>query len=276
MNDDKPPEHRKQTFLHRIWQLLGNCVPDQNHILTTLQAAHKQGFLDGESLAMMEGILQFAGARAKDIMIPRVKMQVLAIDTPIKNVFASVIDLGHSRFPVVEGDSSEVVGVLLAKDLLAHTTGNNGKIVADLMRPASIIPESKRLNVLLKEFRTKRQHMAIVVDEYGMTAGLITIEDILEEIVGEIEDEYDSTQAKYITQHSNNKFTINALTPITKFNEYFAANLQDHEHETIGGFVVSQLLHMPSKGEKLVYNDFNFEIVHADDRRVYLLKLRLT
>jgi magnesium and cobalt transporter len=277
MNDDKPPSSQSQqkTLFDRIGQFLTGEPQDQEDLLEILKEAHEKQLLDAESLSMIQGILQFSEMRVRDVMVPRIQMNVVPKDAEIETIFPLILDLGHSRFPVIEDDRSKVVGVLLAKDLLTHSLENKRQIVADFMRPVSVVPESKRLNVLLKEFRTERDHMAIVVDEYGMTAGLVTIEDVLEEIVGDIEDEHDGKEEEYIQEHSDKKFTLNAITPIDEFNNYFSADLQDDEHETIGGFVVHQLKHMPKKGEQLEYGSFKFEVIHADDRRVYSLTLKL-
>lgn len=277
MSDDKPPSSRaqKKTLFNRISQFLSRKPKDQEDLLEILQQAHKKHLLDAESLAMIQGILQFSEMRVKDIMIPRVQMNVIPKDADIETIFPLILEPGHSRFPVIEDDRSKVVGILLAKDLLFHLSENKKQTVTDLMRQVSVVPESKRLNVLLKEFRADRNHMAIVVDEYGMTAGLVTIEDVLEEIVGEIEDEHDGQEEEYIQKHSAEKFTLKALMPITEFNEYFSSDLTDDEHETIGGLVVHQLGYMPKKGDKLEHNGFRFEVAHADDRRVYLLTLKL-
>ena len=277
MSDEKPPSSRPQqkTVFDRISHFLTGEPQDQQDLLDMLNEAHEKKLLDAESLSMIQGVLQFSTMRVRDVMVPRVQMNVISKDAELESIFPLVLEQGHSRFPVIEDDRSKVVGVLLAKDLLAYALGNKKQTVADLMRPVSAVPESKRLNILLKEFRTERNHMAIVIDEYGMTAGLVTIEDVLEEIVGEIEDEHDAQEKENIEKHNDKKFTLPALTPIDEFNEYFSADLHDDEHETIGGFLVHQLGHMPKKGEKLEYDRFRFEVVHADDRRVHLLKLRL-
>lgn len=278
MSDDKPPSRQSQhkSLINRIGCFIKGEPQDQEDLLAILKDAHDKHLLDTESLSMIQGVLQFSQMRVRDVMIPRIQMQVIPKDAELESIYPLILELGHSRFPVIEDDRSEVVGILLAKDLLAHNLENKTQTVANLMRPVSVVPESKRLNVLLKEFRTERNHMAIVVDEYGMTAGLVTIEDVLEEIVGEIEDEHDGQEEKYIQKHSDKKFTLKALTPMGEFNDYFSAELQDREHDTIGGFVAHQLGHMPKKGEKLDYGMFRFEVVYADDRRLYLLKLKIT
>ncbi|MFK5947971.1 MAG: transporter associated domain-containing protein [Methylococcales bacterium] len=277
MSDDKPPSRQPQQkgLIDRIGHFLSGEPQDQDDLLGILKDAQEKHLLDAEALSMIEGILQFSEMRVRDVMIPRIQMHVVSKGELLEAIFPLVLEYGHSRFPVIEDDRSKVVGVLLAKDLLSYTLNTKKLAVKDVMRPVSIVPESKRLNVLLKEFRTERNHMAIVVDEYGMTAGLVTIEDVLEQIVGEIEDEHDAKEEEYVQKSNGTKFTLKALMPIAEFNEYFSANLKDDEHDTIGGFIVHQLGHMPKKGEKLEYDKFRFEVLHADDRRVFLLKLKV-
>lgn len=279
MSDDKPPSSQPQqkSLIDRIGQFLSGEPQDQDDLLDILKDAEEKHLLDAEALSMMQSVLQFSEMRVRDIMIPRVQMNVFSKDAALETILPLIMELGHSRFPVIEDDRSKVVGVLLAKDLISYAFENKTLTVGDVMRPVSVVPESKRLNVLLREFRTERHHMAIVVDEYGMAAGLVTIEDVLEQIVGEIEDEHDADvqDEVYIEKHSDKKYTLQALTPIDEFNDYFSADLQDDEHETIGGFIVHQLGAMPKKGDKLEYNQFRFEVLHADDRRIYLIKLKL-
>ena len=197
-------------------------------------------------------------------------------DAELESIFPLVVEFAHSRFPVIEEDRSKVIGVLLAKDLLAHALTNKKLKVEAIMRPASVVPESKRLNVLLKEFRTERNHMAIVVDEYGNAAGLVTIEDILEQIVGKIEDEHDEDETReYIYPRNEREFIVNALTPIEDFNQYFSADFEDDECDTVGGLIVQRLEHFPKKGEKIEIDGFCFEVLRADNRRVHLLRLKL-
>jgi len=276
MKDDYPPSSQPQQkgLIDRIGQFLTGEPQDQDDLLEILKDAQEKHLLDAEALTMIQGILQFSKMRVRDIMIPRIQMHAIPKDVKLKKIFPLVLELGHSRFPVIEDDRSQVVGILLAKDLLAHALESNSIKVEDVMRPVSVVPESKRLNVLLNEFRTERNHMAIVVDEYGMTAGLVTIEDVLEQIVGEIEDEHDGQEEEYIQQSSDNRFSIKALMPIDEFNAYFSSKLSDNEHETLGGYVIHKLGYMPKKGDKLETGGFRFEVLHADDRRVYLLKVR--
>lgn len=280
MSDDKPPSSQPQQkgLIDRIGQFLTGEPQDQNDLMDILKEAQEKHLLDADALSMIEGVLLFSEMRARDIMVPRIQMNVIPKDAELETIFPLVVELGHSRFPVIEDDRSKIVGVLLAKDLLIHALENKKLLVSDIMRPVSIVPESKRLNVLLKEFRTDRDHMAIVVDEYGMSAGLITIEDVLEQIVGEIEDEHDAeapVEEDYIQKQSDKKYTLKAITTIDDFNEYFSSEIKDDEHETIGGFIIHQLGYMPKKGDKLEHEGFRFEVLHADNRRLNLLKLRL-
>lgn len=276
MNDDKPPSSQSQkSLIDRIGQMLSGEPQDQEDLLEILREAQKRHLLDTDALSMIEGVLQVSEMRVRDIMIPRVQMVVVPKDAELETIFPLVMEFGHSRFPVIEEDRSKVVGILLAKDLLAYTLQNRNKTVEEIMRPVSVVPESKRLNVLLKEFRTERHHMAIVVDEYGTAAGLVTIEDVLEQIVGEIEDEHDAEEEEYILQRNKREFTLKALTPIEEFNDYFKAELNDEEYDTIGGFIVHQLQHLPKKGEKVEFGRFRFEVLRADNRRIHLLKLKL-
>lgn len=277
MNDDTPPSSQTQhkSLIDRIGQMLSGEPQDQEDLLEILREAHQKRLLDSDALSMIEGVLQVSEMRVRDIMIPRIQMVVVPKDAELETIFPLVLEFGHSRFPVIEEDRSKVVGILMAKDLLLHALQDKSKKVEDIMRPASVVPESKRLNVLLKEFRTERNHMAIVVDEYGMAAGLVTIEDVLEQIVGEIEDEHDADEEEYILQRSKREFMLKALTPIEDFNEYFGADLDDEECDTIGGFIVQQLERLPKKGEKVDFGRFRFEVLRADNRRVYLLKLKL-
>jgi magnesium and cobalt transporter len=278
MTDDKPPssEPQQKSLIDRIGQFLTGEPQDQNDLLEILKDAEEKRLLDADALTMIEGVLRFSELQVRDVMIPRVQMNAVPIDAELETIFPLVLEHGHSRFPVIEDDRSKVVGMLLAKDLLTCFGENKKLTVRDLMRPVSVVPESKRLNVLLNEFRTDRDHMAIVVDEYGLSAGLVTIEDVLEQIVGEIEDEHDSQEEENIQQNSDNRFTLNALTPIDEFNEYFSVKIKDDEHETIGGFVIRQLGALPKKGDKLEYEQFRFEVLHADNRRIYLLKLKVS
>ena len=278
MSDDQPPSSNapRKRWIERISQLFSGEPHDLDDLLGVLREARKNKLLDTDALSMIEGVLQVSQMRVRDIMIPRVQMVVLPQEAELESIFPLVIEFCHSRYPVIDGDRSKVVGVLLAKDLLAHVLQNKTMTVKELMRPTCVVPESKRLNVLLQELRTNGNHMAIVVDEYGQAAGLVTIEDVLEEIVGEIEDEHDDHDDEgYVFQRNINEFVIKALMPIDEFDEHFSTQLATDEYDTIGGFLVNQLEHMPKKGESLVIDKLRFEVIRADNRRVHLLKLKI-
>lgn len=278
MSDGNPPSSQphQKSLLERISHFLTGEPQDQEDLLEILRESEEKHLLDSDSLAMIEGVMQVSELRVRDIMIPRSQMVVVPREAELETIFPLVIEFAHSRFPVIEEDRSKVVGVLLAKDLLPHALREKTIKVEDIMRPLSVVPESKRLNVLLKEFRTERNHMAIVVDEYGNAAGLVTIEDVLEQIVGKIEDEHDDDENKeYISQRSEREFIVSALTPISEFNEYFSADLENNDCDTLGGLVLQRLEHFPKKGEKVEIEDFGFEVLRADNRRVHLLRLRI-
>lgn len=278
MSEGQPPSRHspQKSWVNRITQLLTGEPQDLDDLLEILREARENHLLDMDALSMIEGALQVSQMRVRDIMIPRVQMVVVPKDAELDTLFPLVTEFGHSRYPVIEEDRSKVVGILLAKDLLAHALANKTQKVHEIMRPVSVVPESKRLNVLLKELRTKGNHMAIVVDEYGQAAGLVTIEDVLEQIVGEIEDEHDDQEDEgYISQRNDNEYIIKALTPIAEFDDYFSTSLSTDEYDTVGGFIVNQLEHMPKKGENLTVDNMRFEIIRADTRRLHLIKLKI-
>lgn len=278
MSDEHPPSRNspQKTWVDKITHLLTGEPQDLADLLEILREARGNHLLDTDALSMIEGVLQVSKMRVRDIMIPRIQMVVLPKDAELETIFPLVTEFGHSRYPVIDGDRSKVVGVLLAKDLLAHLLENKPLKVHEIMRTSCVVPESKRLNVLLKELRTNGNHMAIVVDEYGQTAGLVTIEDVLEQIVGEIEDEHDEHEDEgYIFQRSANEYMIKALTPMDEFDQYFSTHLATDEYDTIGGFIVSQLEHMPKKGESHIVGKMKFDVIRADNRRVHLLKLKI-
>ena len=278
MSDEQPPSRNspQKSWVDKISHLLTGEPQDLEDLLEILREAREKRLLDTDALSMIEGVLQVSQMRVRDIMIPRIQMVVVPKDAELDTIMPLVTEFGHSRYPVIDGDRSKVVGVLLAKDLLTRILENKTLKVHEIMRPSCVVPESKRLNVLLKELRTNGNHMAIVVDEYGQSAGLVTIEDVLEQIVGEIEDEHDEHEDEgYIFQRSPSEYMIKALTPMDEFDEYFSTQLATDEYDTVGGFIVSQLEHMPKKGESLVVDSMKFEVIRADSRRVHLLKLRI-
>jgi magnesium and cobalt transporter len=230
--------------------------------------------MDADALAMIEGVLQVSEMRVGEIMIPRAQMDVIDINDPPEVFIPHVIETAHSRFPVIGKDRDDVIGILLAKDLLRHFAEADADI-RGMLRPAVFIPESKRLNVLLKDFRSNRNHIAIVVNEYGGVSGLVTIEDVLEQIVGDIEDEYDfdETEDNIIPEHEG-VFRVKASTEIDDFNEILGANFSDEEFDTVGGLVISRFGHLPKRGESVRFDGFNFSVLRADSRR--LLAVRVT
>ncbi|MGH8477871.1 MAG: HlyC/CorC family transporter [Methylococcales bacterium] len=264
-----------RSWIERISHFLTGEPQDREDLIELLREARDRRLIDSEALAMIEGVLQVSEMRVRDIMVPRVQMVVVPRDAELETIFPLITESAHSRFPVIGDDKSEVVGVLMAKDLLARIRNDSGLLVQDVLRPARFVPESKRLNVLLREFREHRSHMAIVVDEYGNAAGLVTIEDVLEQIVGEIEDEHDFEEEEYIFQRSENDYRLKALMPIDDFNEYFGTEFHADEFDTVGGLVLHHIGHVPTRGEKVVLGGFEFTVLRADTRRVHLLGLQV-
>jgi len=272
MNDEQTGD---SSWVERLSHFFSVEPRDRNELMEILRDMQKRHIIDRDALSMIEGVLMVSELRVRDIMIPRAQMAVVHQDSVLEEVFPLVIDTAHSRFPVIGEDRSEVVGIMLAKDLLPYSLRQEFKVpVKKVMRQALFVPESKRLNVMLREFRMRRQHMAIVIDEYGAAAGLVTIEDILEQIVGEIADEHD-LEEEFIFRRSNRVYTVKAVTPIDEFNDYFDTRFSDEDFDTIGGLIVHTLGHVPTKGEKVRLDRFEFEVLRADNRRVYLLKVKL-
>jgi magnesium and cobalt transporter len=236
--------------------------------------------LDADEKSMLSGVLEVSETQVRDVMIPRSQMVVIDIEDDFDEVLRTIVESGHSRFPVVGADRDEVLGILLAKDLLRYYGSNEAKelTIRKLLRPASVIPESKRLNALLREFRASHNHMAIVVDEYGGVAGLLTIEDVLEEIVGEIDDEHDQEEAAFIRPEGELDgrpcFAVRALTRVEDFNAYFECELDDEEYDTIGGLVMHELGRLPRRGEKVEFSGFTFAVTKAGDRRIDALQVQ--
>jgi len=273
MSGESNGEHR--SWLERLTHFISGEPEDREDLLELLKTAHRRKLIEQDALSMIEGVLQVSELRVRDITTPRSQMVVVPRDAEIETVFPLVAESAHSRYPVIGEDRTEVIGILLVKDLLLQGLRDRTQLVRDIMRPALYVPESKRLNVLLREFRATRSHMAIVVDEYGAAAGLVTIEDVLEQIVGDIEDEHDFGDEEYIFRKNDREFTLKALTPIEDFNEYFAADFEDDEFDTIGGLIVHHLGHVPKRGEKAELGRFRFIVLRTDGRRVELLKLVL-
>ena len=278
MNEDGPRSgSSNRTWLERLGRMLIRGEPrGLNDIIELLHDAQHRDLLDPDAMQMIEGVLQVAEMRVRDVMIPRSQMVVVNREDTPEELVAVALDSGHSRFPVIEDSRDEVVGILLAKDLLAYAMGGSDNFsVRDVLRPAVFVPESKRLDTLLKEFRSSHNHLAVVVDEYGGVAGMVTIEDVLELIVGEIEDEHDIDDDHPIRPHGEERFTVEALTEIEDFNAYFGCDLSDDEYDTVGGLVMGALGHMPRRGETCTIERFAFTVQRADRRRIHSLQMVL-
>jgi len=247
----------------------------KDQLIELLRQAKNRALFDTEALSMMEGVLQVSDLQVRDIMIPRAQMVVVGRDDALADILPVVVKSAHSRFPVIGEDRAEVVGTLLAKDLLQYF-GDQARSfkLRDIIRSAVFVPESKKLDVLLREFRASRNHMAIVVDEYGAAAGVVTIEDVLEQIVGEIEDEYDFDEGAFIMRHDENNYTAKAHTTLEEFNEYFNSDFDEDGFDTVGGLVLNALGHMPKRGEHVEIEGFRFEVLGADSRKIRLLNIR--
>lgn len=280
MQDDHPPTGSDSPgWLERLGNAFtGNEPEDREDLIDTLRGAYKRNLLDANALSMIEGALQVSDMKVRDIMIPRPQIITLNDDDSLQDMLKVVIESGHSRFPVMSEKKDKVVGILLAKDLLRYFQGDSAPafVLSDVLRPPEIVPESIRLNDLLNDFRENRNHMAIVVDEYGTTSGLASIEDVLEQIVGEIDDEHDTEEEDHaILLKGDNVYTIKALTPIDDFNEYFKTTLDDADVDTVGGLLAKHLGHLPKSGESALVEKFNFTVIKADGRRVHLLEMQV-
>lgn len=265
--------------MDRIVHAMGGEPRDQDELLELLRDAQARQVFDADTLQMVEGAFQVVEMRVRDIMIPRAQMVVLDQDASLEELLPVITQSGHSRFPVIDEDKDNVVGVLLAKDLLKFSSNANNAAefdMASIIRPTTMTPETKRLNVLLKEFRAKRNHMAIVLDEYGGVAGLVTIEDVLEEIVGEIDDEHDTEEDVDIKDHGDGRYSVRALTPIEDFNDTLGTQFGDEEFDTIGGLLMQHIGHMPKAGETATIDGCQFRVLSADSRRLHLLQVTLT
>jgi len=248
---------------------------DKEQLADILKSAFDKNMMDSDALMMLEGVLNVSEMHVRDIMIPRSQMDVIDISTKIKEFIPFVIKTSHSRFPVIEEGINNVIGILLAKDLLRFTSGENFE-VRDNLRPAIFVPESKRLNVLLKDFRTNRNHIAIVVDEYGGVSGMVTIEDVLEQIVGDIEDEFDYDETEdNIIEDQERQFRVKASTEISDFNNYFATSYSDEEFTTIGGLITQKFGYLPQRNEKVSFDGFDITILRADSRQIHSILVNI-
>ncbi|MEZ5503504.1 MAG: transporter associated domain-containing protein [Halioglobus sp.] len=265
-----------RSWIDKIALLFNSEPRTRQDLEDVLRVAAENEVIDQDARSIMEGAMQVSDMQARDIMIPRSQMVFIKANATLKDILPQIIESAHSRYPVVGDSPDDIMGILLAKDLLPQilNTDNGEFMIEELLRPTMVVPESKRLNVLLREFRENRNHMAIVIDEYGGVAGLVTIEDVLEEIVGEIEDETDEKEDRFIHMIDDHEFMVKALTPIDDFNAYFGSTLSDDEFDTIGGLVIQAFGHMPARHEVTMIDNFRFEVVKADQRKIYSLRIR--
>ncbi len=261
----------KPSLIERLSAFLSREPEDREELLALLYSAYERNLLDADALSIIEGALQVSDMQVRDVMIPRAQMDCIHLDEPMDVVAGVVIDTAHSRFPAIGDGKDDVAGILLAKDLLRYYAGREFDL-RDMLRPAVFVPESKRLNVLLREFRVSRNHMAIVVDEYGGVAGLVTIEDVLEQIVGDIEDEFDFDEAgDSIRLDHSGRYRVKATTEIEDFNEAFSTDFSDDEYDTVGGLVIRHFGRLPKRGESVELEGLKIQVLRADSRRVHTL-----
>ena len=274
MSEDRSISGQK-SWLEKITQAFAHEPKNRQELLEILREAHDNKLLDSEALAIVEGAIQVADLQVRDIMVPRSQVISIRADQSPREFLPAIIEAAHSRYPVVGESLDEVIGILLAKDLLPLVLQGEQQSfnIKDLLRPATFVPESKRLNVLLREFRANHNHMAVVIDEYGGVAGLVTIEDVLEQIVGDIEDEHDVEEDSYIKPLPSGDFLVKALTPIDNFNEAFDTEFPDDEFDTVGGLVMNAFGHLPKRNEVTEIGEFRFRVLNADSRRIHLLRL---
>ncbi len=275
MASDSEKTSNKPNLLERLSHFLLREPEDREQLIKLLHSAYENQLMDADSLGMIEGVLQVSEMQVRDIMIPRSQMDVIDITDAPEKFIPHVIETAHSRFPVIEDDKNDVIGILLAKDLLRYNAGDDFE-VRDMLRPAVFIPTSKRLNVLLKEFRSTRNHIAIVVDEYGGIAGMVTIEDVLEQIVGDIEDEYDYDEDEdNVIQNDDGHFRVKALTEIEDFNEMVGTTFSDEEFSTIGGLIVNKFGYLPKRNDQIVIENLSVTVIRADSRRLHSVRIEV-
>tara|TARA_B100000949_G_scaffold206464_1_gene197193 strand:- start:92 stop:931 length:840 start_codon:yes stop_codon:yes gene_type:complete len=260
----------KKKWIDKILDLVSNKPKKKSDLLNILKDSLVNGLIDNDSLKMIEGVFKVSEIQVREIMIPRPHMIVLDISDNVDAVIKKVISSGHSRFPVIDANRDEIIGVLLAKDLLKISTNEEKDYfdIHELINPATFVPESKRLNILLNEFKTSRNHIAIVIDEHGGVSGLVTIEDIIEEIVGEIDDEHDKTDDEKILTQNRNTFIVDPLVSVQEFNNHFSTDFTDDDVETIGGYLINQFEKVPQKGENIKINNLLFKVLSADSRKI--------
>jgi len=268
---DASENSNKPTLLERLSTMLLREPEDREQLVALLHSAYERNLLDADALSMMEGVIQVSERQVREIMIPRAQMDVIDISHPPEQFIPYVINTAHSRFPVTDGDKDNIIGILLAKDLLRYYAGEEFD-VRDMLRPAVFVPESKRLNVLLRDFRSNRNHIALVVDEYGGVCGMVTIEDVLEQIVGDIADEYDFDEGEdNIIRQDDAHWRVKADTEIADFNETLGTDFSDEDYDTIGGLVLKEAGQLPKRNERFQIGEWQFTVLRADSRRLYSL-----
>lgn len=277
MEDEVKAHTKQRSWLERLSDLLVREPKDREQLMEILRDAGERAIVSADMLHMIESVLHVADMHVRDIMIPKPQMIVIESDSALETILPLVIESGHSRFPVLNNDSQDVIGILLAKDLIKYclSTAEISQFdIHKILRTAIFVPQSKRLDVLLREFRAGHHHMAVVIDEYGHVAGLVTIEDVLEQIVGDIEDEYDTDEEDEIKKQADGSYIVKATTPIDDFNEYFDSDLNNQEFDTIGGLILQGFGHLPKRGETLKIENFHFKVLHSDNRRIHLLETK--
>ncbi len=277
MSDDRSGnDSGEKSWINRFAVLFSSEPRNRKDLQDVLAVAVENEIIDRDARSIMEGAMEVSDMQARDIMIPRTQMEVIKAECSLEEILPQIVNSAHSRYPVVGESLDDLCGILLVKDLLPQILNKDQSEfnIRDMLRPTVVVPESKRLNVLLREFRENRNHMAIVIDEYGGVAGLVTIEDVLEEIVGDIEDETDTEADHFIRKISDDDYFIKALTPIEDFNEYFGSRFSDDDFDTIGGLVIQALGHMPTRNETAIIDQFEFQVINADQRKIHSLRMR--
>ena len=262
-------------WMRKLGRALSGEAEDRDDLVMQLRQALERGLIDADALRMLEGVLGVADLQVRDIMVPRAQMVAVRRDDPLETLLPAIVESGHSRFPVMDDDRDDIVGILLAKDVLRIYAGGGAADfdIRECMRPAVVVPESKRVDVMLKEFRRSRNHMAIVVDEYGGVAGLVTIEDAIEQIVGDIDDEFDVDEEHNIRREADGQYLVRGATPIAEFNEFFGTALSDDDFDTVAGLVMQQLGRMPRRGDAAQVEGLELKVLRADRRRIEALKV---
>jgi magnesium and cobalt transporter len=276
MSEEPPSTLSQRSWFGRLTHALSGEVSSREELIEELRHAQANGLLSNDTLSMIEGAIEVTDLTVGDIMVPRSQMVSIPAESSLTDVLNIVIESGHSRYPVHGTDRDEIIGILLAKDLLRCFAENGSKDMRTLLRPVALIPESKRLNILLKEFRLSHHHMAVVVDEYGGVGGLVTIEDVLEQIVGDIDDEHDDEETPNLVQpQTDGRFLVNAMTPIVDFNDRFESRFPVEDYDTIGAMVASEFGHLPQPGEEIALGGFLFRVTKGDTRRVQQFAVRI-